>query len=584
MAAPLLIALTAQLAFLLYLLLAGAGVGRALRICLMAAVAGCGATLAVSLFLPVVFLDARLVMGLAVLFNLLTLPTVVFAKARDLVIQRTSVVEVMLINVLVLMTAGGSTSLGYLLNPLSLVVPMGFWWTAIIGLWPTALAVLLTWQGPPGDLRLRMILGIWAQLVGIVWLLPTAFYAVQTFDATSPGTYLESVLASLAGVYVVMSAVHLFWLFGGSHGGETQRFGNLAVQTGESVVVTRMHPLVLLGVGLLGAAILGYGLTVRPTADAPLLIFGMYSAAGVFSQLLTRDAGGDTSRIAPQRRWTVAPTAAEKRERRRWMAWVHITGAESDELSRSWGWRLWLAAIGVLLLYVFSFLSASASAADALLLPIMKAVAALAVLPLVFATVWTIIESIRGLPTPRKQQHWVRFVGVAAVIAGGAIAVVRSHERLDHPWGPQGPPPTAKDSVAQIKPEQSPCVPVGAVRPALLCGDVAATLGELPHLREVTVPTAWQIENASYYRLQTEHHDVLCIEIPATARLADGKPDMAVAIVFAEMRAARNRRYWLTDREGSCRRLAWTSTDLIYEWHPTISAYVGQSRSALWVN
>ena len=581
---PLLIALTAHLAFLLYLLLVGAGIGRALRICLLAAAAGLGLSLVI--LFPLLFFLPDVVIAFAVLFNIILLPAVAFARARDVVVPGTSLVEVVFINVLVIMTAWYSPWLGYLLNPLTLLVPMDATrWTMAIGLWPTAIALLLAWRGPPGDSRLRVLLGAWTQLVGIMWLFPTALRSIEQFDAASMRSYLSSVIACLACVHVAMSYRHILELLGGPHRRETRRFGSLVEQTGESVSVPRMHPLMLLGLGLLWAGGLYLWLSVRPIEDATLLILGAYVAAMGLTTTLSRHSREGEPQAMAQPAPVAARTKVDKQSMRE-LALAFRANDESAKGSRSsysYFWRFMLAAIALLLARIYGAVLSGTEHAQ--LLPMIRGLGALAVLPLALVGVWVIAESLGRAPTAR-QRHWIRLIGVLAIIVWQAVALSRldpqgQYDGWQATTDARDPPPAAAAAIVQIARAQSPCRPIGDAKPALFCGDAAVTLGSVPHPRESGVPSTWDVDAARYYRLDNEDRDVLCIEIPATGRLADGRAEMGVAVVFVEPRA-RIRRYWLMDREGSCSRAHSIRAALVYDWHPTISAYVGQSRSQIW--
>ena len=144
--------------------------------------------------------------------------------------------------------------------------------------------MLLAVSGPPGDPRLRLVLGVWTQAVGLVWLLPVAMQSLFYFDATNWVSYLLSVVACLAVVHVALLAYSLVAAIKGKALRTSQGSDSAARVISERVYLTKYHPLLLVG---LAAA---WWFAVDAWRVSPLLandkIGIAYLAAAILSGLL----------------------------------------------------------------------------------------------------------------------------------------------------------------------------------------------------------------------------------------------------------------------------------------------------------
>lgn len=243
------LAATVHLLFFLYLLLVGAGLARAIRIAFLAIGASAACGLFAFFVYPYFFVrPVESSISVTLGSTLLVLPIVVLLYARDLIVPHVSILQVVLVNVLALLFAQDSQLIGLLLNPLHPIFPsLGLWPVRIISLWPTWLAVALARKGVPGDLRLRFILSIWVQVVGLLWLLPEAFHAMSNFDPTSLWSYGKSLVGSLCAVQLVLSALTLFVLVGGRD--RNSEDSKLARMIAERLDVVPANPIWLLIAG-----------------------------------------------------------------------------------------------------------------------------------------------------------------------------------------------------------------------------------------------------------------------------------------------------------------------------------------------
>jgi hypothetical protein len=175
-------------AFFSYLLMVGAGLRRSfgvVRISLLYAIAG-GALLA---FLPSLYfprIGEAVFLGVAAFMSFFALTFAATARARDYVVPDASTFEIVCINVFMVALGGPPKNLEYfgevakfaydvLLVPFSYLVPEDLaWLSMLMALWPSALALLMVARGS-GNRPLRLLLMWWLQVIGILWILPSAF-------------------------------------------------------------------------------------------------------------------------------------------------------------------------------------------------------------------------------------------------------------------------------------------------------------------------------------------------------------------------------------------------------------------------
>jgi hypothetical protein len=193
--------------------------------------------------------------------SLIALPVMASIRAREFVLPRSSVLEVVCLNALVMAIGQPPSSYGVLdllcegafhvlLNPFVWILPPlpAF----ALSFWPSVLALRMAAQGEKASDRSRSFLLVWAILVGFTWIVPTAASAFMAFKAGSPGSYLDVLLACVALVYVWTTLVSMhngFWL--ASSGRQRRIPGELAgrMSTG------RWSPIVYVVAGLLTYAI-----------------------------------------------------------------------------------------------------------------------------------------------------------------------------------------------------------------------------------------------------------------------------------------------------------------------------------------
>ena len=218
-----LVLLIMYFAFFAYLMLAGAGLQRAIGILYRGVVQSVFAGLLFGVIPALVSMQSgiRTFLVAALLSSMVVLPMAALSRARDFILPRSSVLEVVCINVLVLTVDSLPHSFAFfdqffgvalqlLLNPFAYVIPASLSWINFaLAFWPSALALMLAAQARGGSTRLRFALIMWVQAIGILWLLPASIAALEGFAATSPLEWFEAFFGALGIVHVVLTSVTL---------------------------------------------------------------------------------------------------------------------------------------------------------------------------------------------------------------------------------------------------------------------------------------------------------------------------------------------------------------------------------------
>lgn len=624
---------TILLTFLIYVLANGAGVAKALKLFAYAA----GATGSFALICLPILLLGRLSWYTHIVFylTLFSLPAAITLVDFDRAVPRISLLGVVLINVLAIQFAESSSWITWLLNPFRLD---GIF-ANLIGLWPSYIALLLAVIGPPGDPRLRLVLGAWTQAAGLIWLLPVAMESLFSFDATDWTSYLLSVVACLAAVHVALLAYSLFAAVKGKSLSTSRGSVSAARVIAERVYLTKYHPLLLAGLAV------AWWFAVDAWQASPLLTNSQigiaYVVAAILGQLLMPD---------------------RKRE-------PEDLGAEIAE-ARTFKWRSYRGTIilflfGLALFWLIGLMNQNGVFIFgahwlATFVLVTSILAGIFVLNGLFAGAW-IIGDVLGRSASRSVRRFAWMAGLAIIILWQYVDLPREHPKggLDgneevfahgrvYLWyatevgrwyragravyfeetgvvrrrvcgeggglvdsfqvimdvgiecrqggevrlvDKNGDPASGRRlatrviPVQQIDAAESGCRPVAAEVPTLSCRGI---LGALEYERKIPgtqVPSNWDIDAARYFRYQRRNMPLTdCIEIPADAVLADGTSTDATVLVFYR-HAFESRVFWLVDREGSCARVHGSRDpyegSVFYEWHPRIAPYHGETKSEL---
>jgi hypothetical protein len=385
--------------FLLYVLANGAGVAKALR--LLAYAVGGAAAIAL-LCLPILLLGRPHWYAYIVFYIvLLSLPAAITVVDVDRAVPRLSLLGVVFINVLAIRFAEPSSWIAWLLNPFGL----DGMFADLVGLWPSYIALLLAVTGPPGDPRLRLVLGVWTQAVGLIWLLPFAVASLVRFDATDWTSYLLSVAACVAAVHVALLAYSLLALIKGKSI-STSRGSVSAMQViAERVYVTKYHPLLLAGLAV------PWWFAVAAWQASPLLPNGKLGVAYVVAAILG-------VLLMPDRKSEVDDLAAE-------IADARIFNR------RSYRGTIILFLVGLAL---FWFIGVMKSTGDyifgthwfATFQFLLSIVAGLLVLNGLLAGAWLIAE-VSGRPASRSVQRFAWRAGFAILVFWPAANLPREH-------------------------------------------------------------------------------------------------------------------------------------------------------------
>jgi hypothetical protein len=222
------------LIFFAYLQFAGVGMRRTLELLWRSGTYSSLAGVAVGLVGGLVSAKAAVSTFLftTMLVSACTLPALVFMKAREFVLPRSSALEVVGLNVLVMVIGAPPRSYPFLdvffrggfhllLNPFVLLMPA--WLGFALSFWPSALAMRFAARGDRAGSSLRRFLPLWVQCMSIVWVLPAAIGAFRRFDSRSIMSHAEIFGASLGLVYVVMTLLDFRGTKVGRDGGVSSR-------------------------------------------------------------------------------------------------------------------------------------------------------------------------------------------------------------------------------------------------------------------------------------------------------------------------------------------------------------------------
>lgn len=211
--------LTMFLAFFAYLLMAGAGIRRVAGVMARGALAGFGIGFIMGLIPSMVSttIGEAVFVQFAVLGSFIGLAMASLSRAREFVVPKSSTLEVVCLNVLVVAFAGPPDTfaffemfmdLGYflLVNPLAHWVPADLGWLKLIlQLWPSALALWAASRGEQASRSLRLFLMWWVQLACITWIFPASINVLFGRGDGAQYHYLDALLAAIGMVRVVLS-------------------------------------------------------------------------------------------------------------------------------------------------------------------------------------------------------------------------------------------------------------------------------------------------------------------------------------------------------------------------------------------
>jgi hypothetical protein len=210
-------------AFVIYLLSAGVGLRRTGGVVwqVIKFGAGIGAVLAVFALLALPSAAATTFLVTVIIVSLIWLPIAAMSRARDFLMPRSTVLEVVCLNVLVIVIGepqGGfpifRQLLGIvqqaLLNPFVIVIPEEHaWLNTVISLWPSLLALWLAAKGKGAGRWLRFFPMLWVQITAIVWLFPASVKTLVRADLSTAMGSLDLLVAALGLVHVVLTWVIL---------------------------------------------------------------------------------------------------------------------------------------------------------------------------------------------------------------------------------------------------------------------------------------------------------------------------------------------------------------------------------------
>ena len=547
--------------FLVYVLTNGAGVTKALK--LFAYAAGAIGSFAL-VCLPILLLGRPSWYTHIVFYlTLFSLPAAITFVDVDRAVPRISLLGVVLINVLAIHFSEASSWISWLLNPFRLD---GIF-ANLIGLWPSYIAVLLAVIGPPGDPRLRLVLGAWTQAVGLIWLLPFAREALVHFDATDWTSYLLSVVACAAAVHVALLAYSLFTAMKGKSLSTSRGSVSAAQVIAERVYVTKYHPLLLVGLTVV------WWFAVDAWQASPMLTNSKIGIAYIVAALLG-------TLLMPDRKSEPDDLGAE------------IANARMFKW-RSYRGTIILFLFGLALFWIVrlmnqdqEFIFGTPWAATFLL--VAATLAGIFVLNGLLAGAW-IIGDVSGRPASRSVRRSAWIGGLAIVVFWQYTSLPREHPQsgLDMNADPSSDRSLATHVIplTEIDASESGCRPVASEVPTLSCRGILSALEIERKIPGTRVPSNWDIDAARYFQYQRHRMTLTdCIEIPADAALPDGTSTDATVLVFYR-HAFESRPFWLLDREASCARVHGSRDvyegKLYYEWHPLIAPYHGETKSEL---
>lgn len=222
--------LTMFLAFFVYLLMAGAGIRRAVDVMARGALMGVGVAGIMALLPSLVSttIGEYVFVQFAVLGCFVGLAMMSLSRAREFVVPKSSTLEVVCLNVLIVAFAGPPDTfaffemfmdLGYflLVNPLAHWVPADLGWLKLIlQLWPSALALWAASRGEQASRWLRLFLMWWVQLACITWIFPASINVLFRLGDGTQYHYFDALLAAVGMVRVVLSLLTIHTSLWGS--------------------------------------------------------------------------------------------------------------------------------------------------------------------------------------------------------------------------------------------------------------------------------------------------------------------------------------------------------------------------------
>lgn len=292
-------------AFVLYLLFARAPLATILNaVTLSLGIAS--ASVAIILLPAYLFLPdrAQALATLCVAIGVVSAPIAVWRFARDRVVPRIPLLEVILINIVALFAA--APGLAYWLDPLLLLLGERVFSSRALGfvhfllqLWPTWLALGMLRRGPPGDARLRLLLAFWTVVTSAWILVGPAARALLQFDGSSATSLAMSLVASLLAVHVGLALLGVIMLLRSGEGLDSKpelpdelRFFAGRVYVGKMVWISAL---------LLGAAVY-------------VLLRWLFGPAGVWPRELERQVFAAAAAVALARVLMPEPAGGESPE------------------------------------------------------------------------------------------------------------------------------------------------------------------------------------------------------------------------------------------------------------------------------
>jgi hypothetical protein len=294
------------LAFFLHLLLAGAGLKRALSVIRASALAAL-ATAALLAALPYFYfpdIGRAIFLFAAVVSSLFFLTRIALARAREFVVPYGSTFEIVCINVFMVSLGGPPKSLDLfedfaqfayfaILNPFAYLIPKELGWLSVLlCLWPSALALVLASRAPEGGRFGRLVLALWMQILGIVWVLPACVESVWGSSLDARYLFVTALFAAMGVVHVWLTTLVVReTLFGRLDTARFEEDRAQAVKTSSGGgLVDRMTVLALPVWAYVAGALCAYLLanaTVHFFSDVQSITAGFFVIVGI-SSLVTR--------------------------------------------------------------------------------------------------------------------------------------------------------------------------------------------------------------------------------------------------------------------------------------------------------
>jgi hypothetical protein len=211
------------LAFFVHLVMAGAGMHRALTVVVRAALLGVAIGLVMSAlpYLVSVRVGRVVFTHFAILGCFVALSMQSLRRAREFLVANSSTFEVICLNVLAIAFGGPPESFAFFevfteLGYTVLVNPLGFWLPAELGwlkmllsLWPSVIALYAASRGSQASRGTRLFLMWWVQLICITWLFPASIDVLFRVGTDSNYLYADVLLAAVGMVRVVLTLLAL---------------------------------------------------------------------------------------------------------------------------------------------------------------------------------------------------------------------------------------------------------------------------------------------------------------------------------------------------------------------------------------